>query len=121
MARVHIKELLGFAFRFFGRILMLIKRFAIIGRRDSFDFFENAAEIERVFVTDNVGNLIDVVARTSQKIDCVVDSDRDYILHGRFCGQLFEIPGEPAERHASGFCVSDAYENAKIQAQNGKI
>ena len=68
-------------------------------------FLEDAAEIQGIIIANDAGDLIDVVVCSFQQTDGVVDSYGEYVLHGGFCRQLFEIPQEPADRHASGFGV----------------
>ena len=64
--------------------------------------FEDPAEIKRVIVTDNGGNLCYVIISAFQKTDSVADADRENVLHGRFCGDLLEFLQEVADTHVPG-------------------
>ena len=67
--------------------------------------FENPAEIERVIVANDRGNLCDIIVCAFQKTDRVVDPDRKNILHGRLCGYFLEFLQEIADTHISGKSV----------------
>lgn len=63
-------------------------------------FLKNAAEIERVVVSDNVSDLSHVVIRRLEEHLRVGDAYGHDVLHGRCVGALFEIPDKPAHAHA---------------------
>ena len=66
---------------------------------------EDPAKVQRVVVADDGGDLRYIIICGLQQADGVVNSDGEDVLHGRFHGDLLEIPQEPADAHATGLGV----------------
>ena len=60
--RKNMTESFAFRKRIFSRFGLTAQRFFIFRRGNAFYFFENAAEVKRIVVADNIGYFIDVVA-----------------------------------------------------------
>ena len=69
-----------------------LKHFTILRRGNTFLLLENTAEIKRILITDNSGYFCHIVVRGFQKTDSGIDSNGQYVLHGRFHSHLLEIP-----------------------------
>ena len=69
-----------------------LKHFTVLRRGNTFLLLENTAEIKRILITDNSGYFCHIVVRGFQKADSVIDSNGQYVLHGRFHSHLLEIP-----------------------------
>ena len=75
---------------------------SVIGGRDTFLLFEDPAEIEGVVVTDDRGYFRYIIIGAFQQTDSVINTDRQNVLHWRFCGNLFELLKEVTDAHIPG-------------------
>lgn len=66
---------------------------------------KKSAEIERVIISYNSGNLIYCIISGLQKNLCIADAERDNKLHGSGAGIFFEISYKPANAHISGSSI----------------
>ena len=67
--------------------------------------FEDSTEIQRIIVSDDIGDLVDVIVCSFKQADRVVNARGNDILHRRQSSQLFEIAQEPADRHTPGASI----------------
>lgn len=74
----------------------------VFGRGHSLLFFKDAAEIQRIVITDQISDLRDVVAGCFQKHLRIGHAPLHQILHGRRVGILLKAADEPADAHAPG-------------------
>ena len=79
--------------------------FAVVRRREALLLAEKAAEVQRIIISHDGGNFINIIVRGFQQAGCVVDANGQQVLHGRLFKDLLEIPQEPADTHAPGLGV----------------
>ena len=74
--------------------------FSIFRRGQSLLFFKYPAEIQRIFISDDMSNLCHSIVGSFQKHLRIGNSYSHNILHGCSAGILFEIADKPAYAHA---------------------
>ena len=68
---------------------------------DSALLFEQAAEVQRVLVTDDFSDLRDIAGGGFQQALGIGDPEGEEVLHGCRTGIVPEIPDKPADAHAA--------------------
>jgi len=81
------------------------QQFSVIRWGHAFDFPEEAAEVEGVFVADNGGDLRHGVIGGFQQTGGVIHTDGQQVLHRRMLDDLFEVALEVTDTHAPGLGI----------------
>lgn len=68
-------------------------------------FFENSAEIQRIFVPYKTANLLDGESGVFEQVLCLGDTDGGDVLQGRHAHITFKTADKPAHTHVLVFCV----------------
>jgi len=84
-----------------GRRSTLLQLPAKLPGGDPALLFEQAAEVQRILVTDDLGDLRDIVGGGFQQALGIGDPEGEEILRGRGTSIILEIPDKPADAHAA--------------------
>jgi len=68
-------------------------------------FAEQTAEIQRIIVSHGVCDLFDRILRFLKKVHCIVDPQRNDILHWGCSRDLFEVLYKPTGGHVMRPCI----------------
>ena len=68
-------------------------------------FFENSAEIQRIFVPYKTANLLDGESGVFEQVFCLVDADGGDVLQGRHAHITFKTADKPAHAHVLVFRI----------------
>ena len=89
------------ALRYFHRVVM--QKLSVFRGGNTFLLFEQATEIQGVFIAHNGGYLGHIVICCFQQTDSIVDSSHKNILHRGHTDDLFEVTQKPADAHTAGY------------------